>query len=417
MITDGPSRQSETTRESRMPVQTSPREVDQMPALAFGTGLTALGVLRSLHDSGITVYSVSPLDGLPTRSRWYRRAPLLSGGVPEPEQLCEYLTGLPFSRAVLFPCSDDWARAIANLPTFLKERFPASVPDSRVVETMTDKWLFSSFVECLDIPRPKTIRVSAIEELESLNEASFENMFLKPIDSQEFSRRNRVKAFQLEGKRHALQIMEQIQRDGGCGFPILLQEFIPGPPSHYYLVDGFVDRNRRILALIARRRLSQYPPLFGNSSRSETIPLREVQGAVESLTRMWSAMNYRGIFDAEFKYDERDKQLKILEVNARPWWFVEFAARCRMDFCRMAYQDALGLPVEARTEYDVGRRCIYLSYDLAAHWEADRGPGGILRWMRSCSSVEDIAYRWDDPWPGIHSTWSALKNYLRRGRQ
>ena len=413
MITDGPARKHETTLESRRSRQPSPQRAVDTPALAFGTGLTALGVLRSLHGSGITVYSVCPPDGLPSQSRWYRRAPLLSGAVPEPGQLGEYLAGLPLSRAVLFPCSDDWVQAIANLPAHLKDRFPASVADPRVVETMTDKWLFSNFVDCLDIPRPKTLRVNTIEELQSLDEACFENMFLKPIDSQEFSRRTRVKAFRLEGRQHALRIMAQLGRDGINGFPILLQEFIPGPASSYYLVDGFVDRNRQIRALIARRRLSQYPPMFGNSSRSRTIRLEEVKGAVESLERMWSTVNYRGIFDAEFKYDERDGQLKILEVNARPWWFVEFATRCRMDLCQMAYRDALGLPVEPAGDYDIGRSCIYLSYDLAAHWETDRGLGGLFRWVRSCAGVEDIVHRWDDPRPSLHSAWSSLKNYWR----
>jgi len=47
------------------------------------------------------------------------------------------------------------------------------------------------------------------------------------------------------------------------------------------------------------------------------------------------------VFSAEFKFDERDGLFKILEVNARPWWYVDFAARCGVDVCRMAYRDAL----------------------------------------------------------------------------
>ena len=393
------------------------REVGDVPAFAFGSGLTALGVLRSLQASGVPVFSVCPREDLATKSRWFRPAPLMSGAVPEPAQLAEYLAALRVSRAVLFPCSDDWARAIAELPDTLKERFPASVPDAPVVETMTDKWRFSTFLECVGVPRPKTLRVSSMEELHSLDEASYENMFLKPVDSQDFARRTNVKAFRLEGKNHALRIMEDLLANGGAGFPILLQEYIPGPASSYYLVDGFVDANGDTRALIPRRRLSQYPRFFGNSARSETIPLSEVRGAVAALERMWSTVTYRGIFDAEFKYDERDKQFKILEVNARPWWFVEFATRCRMDLCRMAYLDALGLPVESVSEYDVGRRCVYLNYDLAAHLGTDSGPGGVLRWMRSFGGVEDIIYRWDDPWPGLHSTFSALKNYRRHRRK
>ena len=58
------------------------------------------------------------------------------------------------------------------------------------------------------------------------------------------------------------------------------------------------------------------------------------------------AVSYRGIFSAEFKCDDRDGFFKILEVNARPWWYVEAAACAGMDVCSMAYHDALGPTVE-----------------------------------------------------------------------
>ena len=87
----------------------------------------------------------------------------------------------------------------------------------------------------------------------------------------------------------------------------------------------------------------------------------------------------RGIFDAEFKYDHRDGQLKILEINARPWWFVEFATRCGVDLCRMAYMDALELPVTPANEYEVGRCCIHMNYDLAAHMAGNVSVGNMLR--------------------------------------
>ncbi len=388
--------------------------IDDTPVLAFGSGLTALGVLRSLHGSGITVYSVCPPADLVARSRWYRPVPGYNGSCPDPSQLEEFLSKLPIRHAVLIPCSDDWARAIASRPEEMKASYPASVADRKVIETMTDKWRFANFVECANIPRPRTAQVESMNQLESLPESLFQGAFLKPVDSQEFARYHHVKAYRIQNKNHALEIMRKVLDEGGCGFPILLQEFIPGDASHYYLVDGFVDRHGETQALIARRRLSQYPPHFGNSARSQTIPLESVAGAVESLQKMWATMRYRGIFDAEFKYDHRDGQLKILEINARPWWFVEFATRCDVDLCRMAYLDALELPVKPTEEYQVGRTCVHLNYDLAAHMTGNVSLPNLIRWFRSAKGVEDIIYRWDDPWPGLYSTFGALRSYLRR---
>ena len=69
---------------------------------------------------------------------------------------------------------------------------------------------------------------------------------------------------------------------------------------------------------------------------------------------MLHAVGYRGIFSGEFKRDPRDGRFKLLEINTRPWWFIDFAVRCGVDVCRMAYDDAQGLPVTAVSEYKVG---------------------------------------------------------------
>ncbi len=382
------------------------------PALILGSSLTALGVLRSLGRAGIPTYSLCGPQELPAKSRWYRPAPRQGKQIPDPEELPEYLRGLPAERMVLIPCSDDWARAVGYLSEDLKSQFPAAVADGRVIDLMTDKWLFAQLLERENIPHPTTLRVGSLEELAALPEASFENMFLKPLDSQTFSARSGTKAYELTGRDHALQIMRAMQADGAGAFPILLQEFIPGPASSYYLVDGFVDSGGCTRAVIARRRHRQYPIPFGNSTLSETIACAQVEEPIHQLSRIWKATGYRGIFDAEFKSDPRDGGYKLVEINPRPWWFVEFASRCGVELCRMAYLDALGLPVANTSEYPVGRRCVYMLYDFNSHRATDPGLAGFARWVRSLRKTEDIVYCGDDPHPAIFLIGSKLKKAL-----
>jgi D-aspartate ligase len=381
------------------------------PVLILGSGLTALGVLRSLGRAGLSAYSVCHSGELAAKSRWYRPASQFKGRVPLPEELAEYLGSMTWPpKAVLMSCSDDWTRAVAELPEDLKGRYPASIATARVIAIMTDKAQFAQMLDREDVPRPKTIAVQSLEELSALPDSSFENMFLKPLDSQTFSLQTGSKAFQIESRGHALRIMAHIQSNGTAGFPILLQEYIPGPADRYFLIDGFVDRDGQNLALFARRRYRMYPPPFGNTTLSETVPLDHVQKAIKSIQRILSATKYRGIFSAEFKYDDRDGQFKIVEINARPWWFVEFASRCGVNVCRMSYGDALGLQVEPITSYAAGRRCVYMFYDFAAHRSEDPGVRGFVRWIRSLKGAEEIVYCLDDPGPGM----SFLLHILRR---
>jgi len=333
--------------------------------------------------------------------------------IPLPGQLAEYLENLPFPRAVLFPDSDDWTKAIAELPEHLKDRFPSSISPAFAVDMMIDKWRFAEMLERLDLPRPKTILLTSMDQISHLPEYCFENMFLKPLDSQDFWLRNRTKGFRLRDKQHALEIMSKLDSKGTGAFPILLQEYVPGPASKYYLVDGFVDRHGSMRACIARRRIRMYPPVFGSSSFSETIPLDQVRGAVETLEKLWVDLRYRGIFDAEFKYDERDGQFKVVEVNARPWWYVEFATRCGTNLCHMAYEDALGRPVPPVFTYAVGRRCTHVLFDFLGHRAVDPGFGGFFRWLRSLKGAEDILYCRDDPKPGTAFLVLACRKHLR----
>jgi predicted ATP-grasp superfamily ATP-dependent carboligase len=329
--------------------------------------------------------------------------------------LPDYLANLSLPGAVLIPDSDDWTEAIARLPERLKDRFPSSTPSLLAVETMIDKWQFAELLARVDVPRPKTMLLTSEDQMSALPETCYENMFLKPLNSQEFWQRHRVKALRLRGRQHALDLMAELQRHGRREFPILLQEYVPGPATKYYLVDGFVDRHGRTRALIARRRIRMYPPGFGSSSFSETIPIDDVQHAVETLEQLWAEVGFRGIFDAEFKYDDRDGQFKILEVNARPWWYVEFATRCGVDLCRMAYDDALRRPVEPVTTYPTGRRCMHLLFDLVAHHGSAPGLRGFVQWVRSLKNAEDILYCWDDPKPCVAAILAAgMKQWRRR---
>jgi predicted ATP-grasp superfamily ATP-dependent carboligase len=388
------------------------RGTTQPPVLVLGgAGVTALGVIRSLGRARIPLLAVCPRNELQARSRWYRQAPLLGDRNPVPSELAAYLAGLAINRAVLIPCGDDWVKAASALPDELKDRYPASIPGPKTIGVLTNKWLFAETVERLGIPRPRTILLRSIEQMRNLSEACYENTFLKPIASMEFCERNKVKAFPLKSKAHALELMGNRANE----FPILLQEYITGPPTNYYLVDGFVDRERRIRALIARRRLRMYPVDFGNSTLSETVSLHEVKGAVETLEYLWSELEYRGIFDAEFKYDPRDGRFKIIEVNARPWWHIGFVARCGVDLCRMSYLDALGLPFKSANGYPVGRRVAFLASDFRAYRAMDAGLSGFLPWMRSWVGAYDAVYSSQDLWPGIWSTLQWMK-YVCRAR-
>jgi D-aspartate ligase len=199
------------------------------------------------------------------------------------------------------------------------------------------------------------------------------------------------------------------------GLSLIFQEYIPGPPRQHVFVDGFVDRGGRMIATFARRRLRMFPPDFGNSSYMVSIAPDEAAPAIAALERLLGNLSYRGVFSAEFKQDPRDGGFKILEVNCRPWWYVEFASRCGVNVCDLAYRDALEQPLTPPRRYRVGRACVYPYYDFfAAREEWRRGALSLLAWASSWLRAMQPVFRWADPFPGLRAGTAVIAGFVRR---
>jgi predicted ATP-grasp superfamily ATP-dependent carboligase len=267
-------------------------------------------------------------------------------------------------------------------------------------------------VRANDIPHPISLLAGSVGDLAQVPDEFFNGAILKPRDSQSFMARFGVKAVRLRSRADAITQLERIQAAGQL---VLLQEYVPGPATEHYFVDGFVDRTGTIRAIFARRRLRMYPLDFGNSTAMVSVPREDVDPAIASMTALIKAVGYRGIFSAEFKRDYRDNRFKILEVNTRPWWYVEFAARCGVDVCRMAYDDALGRPVETVTSYLTGRRLVFPYYDrLACRALQAEGRLSAREWARSWAGAMQPIFELSDPMPGLRSTARMAFRFLTR---
>lgn len=133
------------------------------------------------------------------------------------------------------------------------------------------------------------------------------------------------------------------------------------------------------------------------------------------MKRLLGALRYRGVFDAEFKFDERDRLFKILEVNTRPYAYIGFAATCGVDLVAMAYRDALSLPVEPVAEYRVGRYYFYPADDrVVGCWLIREGKLTAWSWARSWLGAYQPIFSWDDPLPAWDKLSKKIWSCFRR---
>ncbi len=369
------------------------------PVLLFGAHIAALGVLRVLARRGIPVFVVDDTTNIITKSRWYRPAARTLPETSDPALLAAYLTSLDLAEAVLIPCSDRWALAVAGLPAELRHRFPASSAPHDAVASFVDKDRFQALVDRLDLPRPRSIPITRPSDLALATDEDLADGFLKPTESQRHNLVFKSKGSFVGSRDEAIRLVEEAAT---AGITFLLQEWIPGDMSQTFLIDGFVDRTGAITAMAARRRVRMDPPRLANTCCDVTIPLAEVEACMPALRTLLDAVAYRGIFNVEFKLDARDGRFKIIELNPRPFWLIGHIARAGIDLPWMSYLDAQGLDAPTTGPYETGRFGMYEIPDATAIARAvlvRRRPQGPIMgpWLRGDRAL----FWWRDPVPAI----------------
>jgi D-aspartate ligase len=384
-----------------------------VPALVLGSAQTGLGALRSLRLAGIPACVACPHDDLVTRSRWYRPTP---GAIPWSGSLgesgLEALRRMPFDRCVLIPGRDDAALWAADIPTStLANQVLVSSSTRSTLEVLQDKSLFGDFLSGTAIPHPRTFTIRGRDDIAAIPFDDLDRVFAKPSDSQKFLRSTGVKGLWVRNHEEFEALWQQLD---GHNLAVVAQEYIPGGADQHFFIDGFRDRHGAITGLFARQRVRIAPPDFGSSSYCKSIPVREVEAALPGLTELLTRLEYRGIFSAEFKRDARDGLFRILEVNTRAWWYVEFAARCGVNVVEMAWLDAQDMKVTpARPDYATGAGCVNFRNDLAAIFGRSNAARTSLsmtlhQWINGYFNV----FRWDDPMPGVQVAWQIIHRSL-----
>jgi predicted ATP-grasp superfamily ATP-dependent carboligase len=392
------------------------RAASQLPVVILSGGVTGLGVLRAFARQGIPafVYPTALTDPL-RHSRWYRALPGVDDRKPAPTPSVAVLakvladSGLP--GAFLCPCCDDWNRVVAEFAERSSGAFISMVPTRAVLETLQNKANLAILLRTLNVPMPNTRMIDSSADISELPPSDDTFYFLKPRNSQSFRARFGTKGVRVRTVGEARRRLDEIV---AANMSVVLQEYIPGSCAEHFFIDGYADHCGDIKALFARRRRRIYPPDFGNSTFMRSVPLSDVADAVDSVRRVLAAVNYRGIFSVEFKRDPRDAAFKLLEVNARPWWFVDFAVRCGVDVCRMAYDDAQGCEVPALETYSVGATCIFPYQDfLAMQPLVAARQASWWRWLVEVTRALQPVGCTDDPMPAIVGTARLLSRALR----
>jgi predicted ATP-grasp superfamily ATP-dependent carboligase len=182
-----------------------------------------------------------------------------------------------------------------------------------------------------------------------------------------------------------LKLMELNTASSPLG--IILQEYIPGGEDAVWMFNGYFNDESECLFGATGRKLRQFPAHRGSTS----LGICARNDAVETQTkRLMQAVAYRGPLDIGYRFDARDGQYKLLDVNPRIGsTFRLFAATNGLDVARAIYLDRTGQIVPS-AQVPQGRKWIVETNDLASSWSQLREKELTLSsWKNSLRGVQE----------------------------
>jgi D-aspartate ligase len=368
-------------------------------ALVIGGALGSLGVVRSLGRRGVPVWVLTGNHLIAGYSRFAKKSFAWPG--PDNAYALDYLLALArrhhLQGWVLFPGGDAEARFIALNHETLAKVFRLITPAWHTLQWAADKRLTYQLAAEIGIACPWTLRPRNRSELAAI--ACPFPLILKPSARNSINAFTHAKAWRADGAESLLARYDEAVLMVGAE-SVLVQELIPGDGSCQFSYAAVCEHGVPAASLVANRR-RQYPIDFGfTSTFVQSVENLEIE---ELACRFLQATGYSGLAELEFKYDRRDGQYKLLDVNARTWAWLSLGAKAGVDFPWLMWNQALGEPIE-RTRGHAGCSWTHASRDLAAAFAEIRAGSltlsGYLRSFQS-TSLEFAAFAKDDPLPGL----------------
>ena len=385
------------------------------PVIILGGDENALSVARSLGQEGIRVFAIGD------RNSWVRYSRFCNFIAVPPqgnagESWIRYLTGLDSAHlrgAVLLACSDTAIEFIAKHREVLLDRFVLDESNKEAQLCMLDKLQTYRNAVVAGVPTPRFWHDQTPDQIMRLRDALVFPLLVKPLYSHLFQKQFGRKFFVVQNVNELMEVVNRVQETSA---QTMLVEMIPGPDDRLCSYYTYLDAAGNPLFDFTKRVIRRFPTHSGGGCYHITDKVPKIR---ELSLKLFRQVKLMGLANVEFKLDERDGQLKLIECNAR---FT--AANCLLtdsgyDLALFVYNRLVGRPQQQWGDYPVGKRLWYPLSDLKECFKLrQREQITLLQWLRSVLHIQSLPYfRWYDPLPSMvrwfHEMWQwiVLKNF------
>jgi D-aspartate ligase len=389
-------------------------------AVLCGGGPGAYDIVRALGLAGIgsAVCSSEPGD-VAFRSRYARQMLLLPEfGEANFPRICDRLSAFSSARPdrpVLFHVGDSELMFLSRFRNVLEASYRFLLPPPGVLEALMSK------VRFLDLARKAGLPVPAAQAFTEAAEVAAATIampcIVKPAYNQDWFWETEALRTQFGDYKRALRRFESRgallefcaalpRRPAG----FIVQSYVDGGDERIVSFHGYFDEASRCLGSFLTREIRTNPPHSGDLAYCETIHDEDLARlSVACLSRL----GFRGIVKVDYKWDERARAYKMLEIEPHYQSWHLLGAYAGVNLPLIAYGHQRDARADRAGACRESVRLLYFSQDFKAYWCGYRKTGEWT-WRRYLGSlVGKKHYRIYDPRDPLPFFYSSFR-FIRR---
>jgi predicted ATP-grasp superfamily ATP-dependent carboligase len=378
-----------------------------------------ISMVRALGRQGIPVaLATSETDAPILHSRYCRSIVRIPSWVSDPDgavdALIRWARTQP-SKPVLFYQGDHDLVAVSRSRDRLAEVFSFVLPPAGLVDALTDKLKFEDLARERELPVPRTLRLRPGDDVRArLRDWTDFPAVLKPsMRTNWYSRIGCLqKALRVQSRA---ELDEQLALIGSLDIDLLVQAAVEGGEDRIVSYHAYVRPDGSIAAEFTGRKVRTFPRLYGISSHVTITDDREVLQAGRSVV---GRLGFTGVLKADFKIDERDERMFLLEINPRFNLWHHPGTVAGVPIPQIVYEDCTGVPRRREAPRLTGAGVRWV--DPVLDWMACKeycAAGELTRgrWLvQLVTAAVNEGFTWRDPMPGLVALRARIDRRLAR---
>jgi len=382
-------------------------------AIILGGDANALSIVRSLGRAGVESYAINYPQAPVKYSRFCKWIDIPKAPGTVAETWAAYLLGHESNHlrgAVLLAASDEAIELIVKHRQALSEKFRLDLSNPKAQLCMLNKLCTYQAAQRAGVPTPKFWITDTREQIEKLKDELTFPLIVKPFLSHRHKAKFNGASFVCV--RTFDELLDAFDTTTCAGIKTFLVEMIPGGDDKLCSYYTYLDEKGNNLFDYTKRIIRRFPVTFGAGVYQVTDYVPNLK---KLSLKLFREVGLWGIANAEFKLDERDGQLKLIECNARFTAADCLLTASGLNLSLFVYDRLTGHPQPAPKSFRLGIRLWYPVRDFLAYRQLSKmGSLSFSEWVRSILNPQIFPFfRWDDPLPTFVRPFASSLRQIR----